>query len=570
MSGSNYNLLRQKYEETYKQNYDQLNAAQKKAVDIIDGPVMVIAGPGTGKTQILATRIGNILRQADIQAHNILCLTFTDAATIAMRNRLVQIIGPEAHNIHIYTFHGFCNQVIQENLDLFGNYRQLEPLTELEKVDVFAEIVDGLPKDHRLKRLKGDYNFEATRLANLFDLMKKENLDSDDVHDNIQLYLNNIKNYGPDSPNYKKFYYSKKYKEFKAGDLKQKEWDKLIEKMEDLKEASNLFPLYKSIMDRIGRYDYNDMIDWVLKRFQADGNLLSNYQERYQYVLVDEYQDTNGAQRQIFELLISFWEDNPNAFIVGDDDQAIYKFQGANLTNLKEFYSKYNPELIVLENNYRSSQPILDLAKLLIELNQERIINEPDISVNKDLIAANQDRLNITIKPTIRNFTNVVHEQAWIAQQLKAKMNTDEALENIAVIYRKHSQVEKLVNALEKEGIPLNVKRRVNILYHPLVDNLLNLLTYIQGEYDKPNSTENLLFEILHYDFFNINSADIAKIALHCRSIKIDKDGDQNGYTPRVNWLDVIKNVNNSKSLRKVGRRHSQYNPSAIIREYFK
>ena len=162
----------------FSYHYNRLNPAQKRAVDQIQGAVMVIAGPGTGKTQILAVRIAKILADTDAQAHNILCLTFTDAATIAMRRRLVQIIGPAAHQIHIYTFHGFCNQVIQEHLEIFGNYRQLEPLTDLERVDVYHKIISDLPNDHVLKRLKGDPTFEHKRLDNLFQMMKKENLNA--------------------------------------------------------------------------------------------------------------------------------------------------------------------------------------------------------------------------------------------------------------------------------------------------------------------------------------------------------------------------------------------------------
>jgi len=145
-----------KYDRTFTRAYDRLNSEQRAAVDTIEGPVMVNAGPGTGKTQILATRIGKILVEQNVAPHNILCLTYTDSATIAMRNRLVQFIGPTAHQVHIYTFHGFCNQVIQENLDIFGGYRQLEPITDLESVDVFRELIDQLDDKNPLKRFKYD------------------------------------------------------------------------------------------------------------------------------------------------------------------------------------------------------------------------------------------------------------------------------------------------------------------------------------------------------------------------------------------------------------------------------
>ena len=132
------------YNEAFLKELKRLNLQQRQAVDQIEGPVLVVAGPGTGKTHILSARIGRILLETDAQPHNILCLTFTDAGSQAMRDRLLQFIGPEAHKVHIYTFHSFCNKVIQENLELFG-IQQLEPLSELERVEIIRKLIDQLP-----------------------------------------------------------------------------------------------------------------------------------------------------------------------------------------------------------------------------------------------------------------------------------------------------------------------------------------------------------------------------------------------------------------------------------------
>src|SRR5690554_5749606 len=165
-----------KYDLSFLEELAKLNSAQKEAVEQLEGPVLVIAGPGTGKTQILSARIGKILSAPEVQAapHNILCLTYTEAGTLAMRKRLLQFIGPEAYRVHIYTFHAFCNQVIQENLEHFG-FRELQPISELEAVELFQQLIDSLPPQHLLKRYTGDVYFEIGRLKNLFDLMKKEN-----------------------------------------------------------------------------------------------------------------------------------------------------------------------------------------------------------------------------------------------------------------------------------------------------------------------------------------------------------------------------------------------------------
>ena len=163
----------QKLRDNYDKEYLKLNSQQRLAVDTIEGPVMVIAGPGTGKTQILASRIGKILLDTDAAPENILCLTYTDAGVVAMRKRLLQFIGPDAYKVNIFTFHAFCNEIIQDNLTLFEK-NTLDPISDLEKIQLFKELIDSLPKNHILKRYRGDVYYEATPLQGLFSAMKRE------------------------------------------------------------------------------------------------------------------------------------------------------------------------------------------------------------------------------------------------------------------------------------------------------------------------------------------------------------------------------------------------------------
>src|SRR6201746_2322775 len=162
-----------KYNEKFQQALAQLNPEQLAAINKMDGPVLVIAGPGTGKTQILAARIGKILTETDASAHEILCLTYTDAGAVAMRKRLFDFIGPDAYRVNIYTFHAFCNEIIQENLDYFGKL-SLDPLSDLESAIFFRELVDAFPNDHVLKRFTGEIYFDAPNLKSLFSTMKSE------------------------------------------------------------------------------------------------------------------------------------------------------------------------------------------------------------------------------------------------------------------------------------------------------------------------------------------------------------------------------------------------------------
>src|SRR5580658_2631016 len=181
-------LNQNKFNKQFTEVYNKLNTQQRQAVDAIDGPVMVIAGPGTGKTQILSARIGKILLETDALPENILCLTYTDAGTIAMRKRLLNFIGPDAYKVNIYTFHAFCNDIIQENLSLFEK-TSLDPISDLEKIELFEKLIDSFPKNHLLKRYRGDVYYEMGNLKKLFSAMKREGWTPTFINTKIDEYL---------------------------------------------------------------------------------------------------------------------------------------------------------------------------------------------------------------------------------------------------------------------------------------------------------------------------------------------------------------------------------------------
>ena len=187
--------------------------------------------------------------------------------------------------------------------------------------------------------------------------MKKEGWTPSFINQKIDEYISDL-------PNRDEFIYKRRYKEFNAGDLKRDKIEEEKEKMERLRAAVNEFDHFQQLMRRHNRYDFDDMINWVIKAFEENKNLLADYQERFLYILVDEYQDTSGTQNKIVELLINYWE-RPNVFVVGDDDQSIYRFQGANVENMLTFTETYKNDLlkVALINNYRSVQPILDTSK---------------------------------------------------------------------------------------------------------------------------------------------------------------------------------------------------------------
>jgi DNA helicase-2/ATP-dependent DNA helicase PcrA len=499
-------LNKVRLEQRFREEYERLNEKQKLAVDHIEGPVMVIAGPGTGKTQILASRIGKILLETDALPQNILCLTYTDAGVVAMRKRLLKFIGPDAYKVNIYTYHAFCNDVIQENLSQFEK-TALDPLSDLEKIELFKELIDSFPKNHPLKRYRGDVYFEITNLDRLFSTMKKEGWTPAFIEEKIDGYLQEL-------PTRDDYVYKRKYKQFNAGDLKKEKLDEETERMEKLRAAVKEFDRFQQLMRKRNRYDFDDMITWVIKAFEENKNMLANYQEQFQYILVDEFQDSSGTQNKIVELLISFW-DQPNVFVVGDDDQSIFRFQGANVENMEKFADLYQKDLVtvVLSNNYRSTQPILDISKSLINRNEERLIKKID-GLSKDLVSSNSKINHLLHTPSIKAYQTQREEMIDITLQVQQLLKEEINPGRIAVIYKENKYGEELTHYFNHLGIPFYSKRHLNILELPLAQKIILMLKYLAAEHDVPYGGDEMLFELLHFSWFHIPPIEIAKLTV--------------------------------------------------------
>lgn len=506
-------IQRDKLLQKFEEEYNRLNDQQRKAVDQIEGPVMVIAGPGTGKTQILSARIGKILlSDSQVEPNNILCLTYTDAGVVAMRKRLAQFIGPDAYRVAIYTFHAFCNDVIQDNLGLFEK-TSLDPISDLERIELMKELIDGFGKDHPLKRYRGDVYFEINGLQSLFSLMKREGWSADFICKKIDEYIHDL-------PNREEYICKRATKEYKKGDVR---WDKIEEqkeKMERLRAACNEFTTFQHLMRQRSRYDFDDMINWVIEAFETNESLLRTYQEQFQYLLVDEYQDTSGSQNKIVQLLINYW-DRPNVFVVGDDDQSIYRFQGANVENMLQFADGYKKDLltVVLVNNYRSTQPILNISKTLIDANNERLIKQIQ-GLSKELIASNEVIKDIEHLPRIYEYETQREEMITTALQLEMLIGQGIPGNAIGVIYRENKYGEELANYLRLKNIPYFSKRSLNILDQPIIQQLLLVLNYLCAEHDIPYSGDEMLFEILHFEWLDIPPIEIAKASMQVSELQ--------------------------------------------------
>ena len=501
---------RYQHNQAFRKALKQLNPTQRKAVEEIDGPIMVVAGPGTGKTQVLAARIGSILLNTDTNPYELLCLTYSDAGVMAMQQRLLDWIGPEAHRIPIFTFHSFANKVIRENPLTFGGV-DLEVIDEIERSEVIRQIIDDLEPNNPLVIRSFTHHFYEKHLANLFKLIKQENWNVPDLLRDIDAHVASLAG--------NKDYISTRGKtkgQYKAA------YHEEINRMKRLRAAVQLFPKYTRALQKIGRYDFEDMIRWVVDAFRKKKYLLRKYQEQFLYFLVDEYQDTNGVQNQLLQLLISYW-DNPNVFVVGDDDQSVFEFQGARIKNIADFYNKYKDtiQLFVLEDNYRSKKEILDVAGKLISYNQIRLIHQEGINASKNLKAKSTTLADLGQPVEILALDNYVQELAAILDTIQKHQKLGVPLSEMAIIYRKHKVANDIIKLLEINGLNYELKKSTDLLKEPLIQQLLVILKYINRERKETLSGENLVFELLSIPAFGIHSRDLVRLNFHRISSKL-------------------------------------------------
>ncbi len=512
-------MTAQKFELLFQEAYNKLNQEQKAAVDTLDGPVMVIAGPGTGKTQILSTRIANLLYQSVADPENILCLTYTEAGAIAMRKRLHELIGAGSKNVSIHTFHSFCNKVILENPGVFNTFSEFSIADKLDEYEILDSILLKMASSNTLFRPDQNYKSILGRILGLFQTVKKENWNVEELKLDIRKVIDDLE-FQP------QFIYKRKTGKFEKGDLKIREL-----KIEELKfqQTISALELYKEYNDQLrvnGLLDFNDLINNVIREFGNNNDLLSTYQEKYQYILVDEFQDTNGSQLDILNLLSSYW-DNPNLFVVGDSDQAIYRFQGASITNITNFINKYDPTIIELNENYRSTQKILNIAESFISTNKERLKAEN----SHNALKSNRDEFHIS--PKIKIFNSLLEETFEIVNQIEDLIVHQKTPPGqIAILYRKNSNADDYVKELLKRNISFSQSKEINVLNYSIINQVLKIVHYLHLELNSPLENDFLLFEILHFPFVDIPTVDIGKISLHLKNIRSQ---ESNNNTREIN-----------------------------------
>ena len=525
----------------FDSEYKKLNPEQQLAVDTIEGPVMVIAGAGTGKTQTIALRIGKILRETQVNPSNILCLTFTENATLNMRERLINIIGSPAYNVRIATFHGFCNSIIKDHPEYFlKSTVESEAIDDITQIEIIRSLIDKLPGSSPLKNLNFTYFYQKDIISTLSTL-KKENISPTRFDELIKFAAEFVTLASPlvdkltairatakasseitalitellDNPKINSLYRVRlQYfltlytsEACTLSELKKNVKDfieNLNNNLPKLRDLSNIYQSYQQTLQTRGLYDYEDMILWVILALDTHPELLSQYQEIYQYLLVDEFQDSNSSQMEILNLLTQA-QTNPNLFVVGDDDQSIYRFQGASVENVYTFYQKYqkNLKLIVLKNNYRSHQLILDSSQDVIKNNQSRItqyIGNLDKSL-KSVSTYDPDPINLFAA------NSVVEENYWVSQKIKKLVDGGVTPSSIAVLYRNNADINDLLPYLTQNNLHYLRSDAINILDTLEIQQLLTLLKYLAVPTDN-----TLLFHVLSFNFINLRPLNLYKL----------------------------------------------------------
>jgi len=337
--------------------------------------------------------------------------------------------------------------------------------------------------------------------------MKREGWSPVFIHGKIDQYLESL-------PGREEYIAKRATAAFKKGEVRTDKIEEEKERMERLRAAVDEFDRYQELMRVSNRYDFDDMINWVIRAFEENKTLLSGYQERNQYVLVDEYQDTSGIQNRLVALLINYW-DQPNVFVVGDDDQSIYRFQGANVENMLDFAHQYQKDLltVVLTNNYRSTQPILDVSRTLIERNRERLVRQiPGLS--KHLLASHPRTSQLRYPPRLLEYLSPRQEMTGITLQVERLLAGGTPPGRIAIIYKENKYGEELARFLQLKNIPVYSKRSLDLFTVPLVQQIILLLRYLAAEHDAPYGGDEMLFEILHFHFFGIAPMEIARLSV--------------------------------------------------------
>ena len=400
--------------------YDTLNKEQKEAVFHTEGPLLLLAGAGSGKTRCLTHRIAYLIDEMGVKPWNILAITFTNKAAGEMRERVNQLVDYGADQVWVSTFHSMCVRILRRHIDRIGFANEFTIYDTDDQKTVMKNICKRLDVNTKI--------YKERALLGAISSAKDE--------------LIGVNEYALNA----------------ANDMNQRTY-------------AMVYREYQEALQKNNALDFDDLIVKTVELFKSCPEILDSYQERFRYIMVDEYQDTNTAQ---FELVRLLAQKNRNLCVVGDDDQSIYKFRGANIRNILDF-EKYFPEaeVIKLEQNYRSTQSILDAANAVISNNERR----------KDKALWTERGSGELVH--FRQFDNAYEEAEYIADDVCRKVRKQGAkYKDFAVLYRTNAQARLLEERMIMEGVPYNVVGGTNFYARAEIKDILAYLKTIDNGRD--------------------------------------------------------------------------------------
>ncbi len=558
-----------------------LNHAQKEAVETIDGPVMVIAGPGTGKTELLGMRTAMILRKTDTLPENILCLTFTESGASAMRERLTQIIGSDAYKVAIHTFHSFGIEVMNQNSEFFYHGADFRAADELSCYEMLRTILDELEYSNPLaSKVNDEYTHLGDTLTTISEL-KRSGLTSDElllildgndqVIDTAERDLSNIfadrltkattvqlasliapmRQSGGEIPLPGIVPLSRVLADSLEGAVAASQADnstkpithwrntwckkndkgkfvlKARDRQQKLRALSYVYYQYLARMQENELYDFDDMILRVVHAMEVFPELRFNLQEKYHYIMVDEFQDTNMAQMRILYNLTNneITDNRPNILAVGDDDQAIYSFQGADVSNINGFLDIYKEtKFITLTDSYRSTATVLSHARDIITRSTERL--EARMPELDKTLTAHHHTSDSHVQ--LVELSTISDECTWVIDAVAAAIKAGTPASSIAVLARRHHEIIKLLPYFAHAGIRVNYERRDNVLELEVIQLVEHVAMILVALFEKRHQeTDHLLPQLLAHPALAMSPLEVWRLSLSAQK-------------NRQTWMEVM------------------------------
>jgi len=461
---------------------EDLNPQQKEAVTTTEGPLLIIAGAGTGKTTVIARRIAYIIEKRLAKPSEILALTFTDKAAGEMEERVDVLVPYGFIDTWISTFHAFGDRVLRDNAYDIGLSPDFKVLSRPQQVLFFGQNLFRFNLEY-FRPLSNPNKFIGAMIS-FFSRLKDENVSPEEFAKFVLRDTKNVKREDVEAQKYA--------------------------------ELANAYTQYEKFKDEAGVLDYGDLITKTIDLSKKRPAILKKYQKQFKYILIDEYQDTNFAQNELVKLLGSA---HKNVCVVGDDDQSIYKFRGAAVSNILEFVKNFkSAKQIVLTQNYRSSQNILDTAYRLIRHNDPDRLEVAN-KIDKKLKSS---RTNPGLPPQ-ELFAQTISEEAdKIAEEIEKLMKkrvsrssldvSHYSYRDFAILVRANSQADHFLRALNLRGIPHKFVGSSGLYNQPEVNVLISFLTAITNFEDSIN-----IFNLLTSDIYQMYPEDAIKITSYAK-----------------------------------------------------